>query len=45
MVERPASCVRRFSFLLPTMKPCPPIDASGIFFRDTELANDRKLYF
>jgi hypothetical protein len=24
------------------MKPCPPVDASGIFFRDTELANNAK---
>jgi len=36
MVERPAQSDCRFSFLLATMKPRPPADASGIFFRVTE---------
>src|SRR3982074_1049497 len=40
MVERPAQSDCRFSFLLATMKPRPPADASGIFFRVTEFAND-----
>jgi len=33
MVERPAQSDCRFSFLLATMKPRRPADASGIFFR------------
>ena len=33
---------RRFSFLLLTMKPRPPADASGIFFRNTEFVNSAK---
>jgi hypothetical protein len=45
MAKSPASCARRFSFLLLTMKPCPPADASGIFFRDTELANNARSLF
>jgi hypothetical protein len=42
MAKSPAQCCCRFSFLLLTMKPCPRVDASGIFFRDTELANNAK---
>jgi hypothetical protein len=40
MVEQPAQSDYRFSFLLPTMKPRPLADASGILFRVTEFADD-----
>jgi hypothetical protein len=43
MVERPAQSDCRFSFLLATMKPRPPADASGIFFRVTEYADDKEV--
>jgi hypothetical protein len=36
MAEQPAQSDCRFSFLLATMKPRPPADASGILFRVTE---------
>jgi hypothetical protein len=36
----PAQNRRRFSFLLPDMKPCCDADASGILFRTTEITND-----
>jgi hypothetical protein len=38
MVDQPAQSDCRFSFLLATMKPRRPADASGIFFRNTEYA-------